>query len=317
MCLLSCSVIAQSHSPIKLVLNDWTSQRVLTLAFGSLLQQQNYAVDYAEMHEDMQWAALRTGRIHIQLEVWQNSMQSAFDHYVANGYLLDAGTHKATTREDWWYPEYVTKLCPGLPDWRALNRCAHLFKTPESNGKGLYHTGTWDFGDPALIRGLNLNFVINRVEDDKALFALLSDAVATKKPIVLLNWLPNWMNKHIKGQFVEFPTHSPECEQDPNWGINPDFTHDCGNPKSGWLKKAMWPGLDNYAPCVARLTREISFSKAMLEDAADWVFSQGLTEQQAAQRWLEKYQNQVLLWQKSLQRCKKSSNSSASKSSAY
>jgi hypothetical protein len=31
--------------------------------------------------------------------------------------VIDAATHDAKTREDWWYPSYVEDVCPGLPDF--------------------------------------------------------------------------------------------------------------------------------------------------------------------------------------------------------
>ena len=42
--------------------------------------------------------------------------------------MVDAGTHKAVTREEWWVPKYVADKCPGLPDWKALDKCAEIFR---------------------------------------------------------------------------------------------------------------------------------------------------------------------------------------------
>ncbi|GIS98491.1 MAG: hypothetical protein CM1200mP26_02040 [Acidimicrobiales bacterium] len=50
--------------------------------------------------------------------------------------MIDAATHDAKTREEWWYPSYIEDVCPGLPDWQALNECAEMFATPDSGGKG-------------------------------------------------------------------------------------------------------------------------------------------------------------------------------------
>ena len=36
------------------------------------------------------------------------------------GGLLDWGDHEARTLEDMGYPNWVAKLCPGLPNWEAL-----------------------------------------------------------------------------------------------------------------------------------------------------------------------------------------------------
>jgi len=120
------------HSdPIHIIENDWTSQRVLSRIAGVLFQKQGYPVRYQQSSVSEQWGALAHGIDHVQLEVWQGTMEASFSRLAAAGKILDAGNHTATTREDWWYPLYVEKLCPGLPDWRALQRCSAIFATPK------------------------------------------------------------------------------------------------------------------------------------------------------------------------------------------
>src|SRR3546814_6777684 len=61
------------------------------------------------------------------------------------GRMVDLGSHNATTRDDWWYPEYMEEICPGLPDWQALNACADKFAAPETAPKGRYLAGPVDW----------------------------------------------------------------------------------------------------------------------------------------------------------------------------
>ena len=90
------------------------------------------------------------------MEVWSGSLDNKFNHLVGQGKVIDAGLHPARGREDWWYPLYVKELCPGLPDWRALNACAPLFASAKTSPKGQYLTGPWMLKDRARIRALNL-----------------------------------------------------------------------------------------------------------------------------------------------------------------
>ena len=65
---------------------------------------------------------------------------------------------------------------------------------------------------------------------------------ANNEPIVLFNWTPNFIEAMYDGKFIEFPTFADECRTDASWGMNPETTHDCGNPKDGYLKLGVWSG---------------------------------------------------------------------------
>ncbi len=285
--------LSARDAPIVLVLSDWSSQRAMSHIAAALLQRQGYAVDFLELSVDEQWGALRLGQVHIQVEVWEGSMGALYQRLLTRGLIVDAGSHRAVTREEWWYPLYVESLCPGLPDWRALLACAPLFATPSSYPQGRLLTGVWELPEQARIRALGLDFKVERV-DAEQLWRALDAAVARQQPILLGNWEPNWVNQKYPGRFVEFPAYAPACEQDPSWGINPEFLYDCGNPRQGWLKKIAWAGLPRRWPCAFELLQQLDFDAPMLLELARWMDLEGLDETQAAQRWLERYS---ALWQ--------------------
>ena len=64
--------------------------------------------------------------------------------------MVDAGTHSASTREEWWVPAYVAEKCPGLPDWKALDKCAEIFSTAETAPKGRFVDPPADWGKTML-----------------------------------------------------------------------------------------------------------------------------------------------------------------------
>lgn len=303
LCSLTLSSFAQAISldkniqkVIKLPLNNWSSQRVLSKALGTMIQSLGIPVEYKDISAQDQWGALPKGVIHLQLEVWQVSMAKDFNRMVQQGYITDLGSHKAVGKEDWWYPEYVEELCPGLPDWQAMNNCATLFSTPQSKNKGVYYAGPWDYGDGDIIRALDLNFTIHRFENDTKVWQKLEQALKKKQPIMLLNWTPNWTDTRLKGKFVKFPTYQPACETDPSWGINKLLLKDCANPSNGWLKKAAWPGLEKYSPCVFQLAKNINLNTEMIADASALYVIEKLSEDDAAQVWLAKYKKSVDKW---------------------
>ena len=279
--------------PIKIITNNWSSQIVLSHVMGELFKKQGYNVEYLESSIADQWGALSYGVAHVQVEVWEGTMATEFDRLVKAGRILDMGLHNAKTREEWWYPEYVEAHCPGLPDWKALKKCAAYFSQNNSN-KGLYLSGPWEKPDEARIRALQIDFEVKMLASGDQLNEALKAAVKDKQPIVLFNWTPNWVESRIKGKFVEFPDYAPECETDPSWGVNKDFLCDCGNPKGGWLKKAAWSGMTTQWPCASKLLKSFTLNSQQIASAAALVDIDELSHAAAAQAWLAQYQT---LWQ--------------------
>lgn len=288
--------LSNTSTEIVIPLNNWESQRVVSKAVGKVLASSGFAVSYLDISSDMQWGAIRRGTIDFQLEVWEPSMKARLERLVLRREVVDLGEHRAKVTEDWWYPKYVEKLCPGLPDWRALNRCKSLFENKQSNSKGTYISGPWDYGDGNIIRALNIDFTITRVSDSAELWRELTQALESERPIILLNWSPNWTDDHLEGEFVQFPPYTEDCDTDPQWGINKFLPKDCANPKDGWLKKMASTKLKSKAPCVYQFIQNISFSNEMLAHASYLMVVKQLSDQEAAIKWLSKYSDEVNGW---------------------
>lgn len=151
--------IATDKKPIKILSNNWTSQAVLSRISGKIFNSLGCPVTFYNSSVDEQWGALAHGYADIQLEVWQGTMTDQYNRLIQNGSIVDAGSHLAVTREDWWYPNYVEELCPGLPNWEALKACSELFSRPDSSGSGVYFSGPWEKPDEAKIRALELDLL--------------------------------------------------------------------------------------------------------------------------------------------------------------
>jgi glycine betaine/proline transport system substrate-binding protein len=285
---------SQSQEPIKIITNNWTSQIVLSYITGNIFQAQGATVEYIPSSVSNQWGALVHGAAHIQVEVWEGTMSDQFNRLVSAGTIIDAGSHNATTLEDWWYPKYVEALCPGLPDWRALKACAAIFQRPGSQGKGVYFAGPWEKPDEARIRALGLDLQVRVLSQGDDLWVELKKAYETQTPIILFNWTPNWVESRYEGDFVEFPQYEPACETDPSWGINPQFIHDCGNPIGGWLKKASAVSFTQDYPCAFSTLKNISLNNQQIAVIAALVDVDKLSFQAAAEQWM---QNNTSLWQ--------------------
>ncbi|MGH1373360.1 MAG: ABC transporter substrate-binding protein [Cellvibrionaceae bacterium] len=281
--------------PIRIVTNDWSSQIILAHIVGGVFAELGYQIEYSSSSVAEQWGAMALGLDHVQVEVWEGTMSDMFTRMVKAGRLVDAGNHAAITREEWWYPEYVEELCPGLPDWKALKACSALF-SEDGNDTGRYYAGPWEKPEAARVRALGMNFKVEPVDEADALWRALESASKQQRPVVLFNWTPNWVEARYKGKFVEFPEHAPACETDPAWGINPNFHYDCGNPARGWLKKAAWSGMVQRWPCAYKTLQRVSFDNLAIAQLAARVDVDGLTHEAAAQEWLQTNNSRWLEW---------------------
>lgn len=284
---------------IVIALNDWSSQRVVSRAFGQYIEGLGYHPNYHTITTSEQWGALHKGLIHIQLETWDFKI-SKYVLMLERGMMDDLGKHAPEVRVDWWFPDYVKQQCPALPHWEALIACAELFSDSTSNGKGVFYTGVWDFQDADLIRALGLPFEIRRLPNSMALWEKLREAVRYKKAIVLLNWMPNWSDVRMSGDFVEFPAYEPDCEVNPAWGLNKSIAYDCANQNDAELRKTVWPGLKVMSPCVYNTVRNIRYTSEMLADAAAFLVVDKLSEEAAAKKWLDKYKQDMKNWTDSI-----------------
>jgi glycine betaine/proline transport system substrate-binding protein len=132
--------------------------------------------------------------------------------------------------------------------------------------------------------------------DGSELWSKLSIAKRDNRPIILLNWSPNWTDDHISGEFVNFPLYTDECEVDPEWGLNKQLTKDCGNQRNGWLKKAGSLTLEDHFPCVFGLIQNINFTNQMIKDASSLVVVNKLSDDNAAIKWGSLYANEIKKW---------------------
>jgi glycine betaine/proline transport system substrate-binding protein len=160
----------------------------------------------------------------------------------------------------------------------------------------VYFAGPWEYGDADIIRALGLKYTIERLPDEFALWETLVKSVKKKRPILLLNWSPNWTDNHIAGNFVDFPLYTEECETVPEWGLNKKLVKDCGNQRGGWLKKAASPDFNEKFPCAFKLIKNISFSHQMIVDASSLVVIGKLSDQAAAIEWSKNYAKDIKKW---------------------
>ena len=289
---LAASVAGMSHAansePVKIPVHNWSSQIVGAQIVGKILNQAGFETEFISSDSQVVYTSMCEGDVHLVHEVWQGAFGVAFEKVVGEGCVIDAATHDAKTREEWWYPKYVEEQCPGLPDWEALNKCAEMFATPESKPKGRFLAGPVDWlkHDQERVDGLKMNFEVVNAGSAAALWAELDSASKRNAPIVLFNWTPNFIEAVYEGAFIEFPEYHENCREDPSWGMNPDLAYDCGNPKDGYLKIGVWKGFPESHPGAYEIVRKMNFTNLDIAVMAKLADIDGMEPEEAADKWL-------------------------------
>ena len=289
---------ADSSDPIKIPIHNWSSQIVGAYIVGGILEETGATVEYIPADSQVVYTSMCEGDIDLVHEVWQGAFGVAFEKVVDEGCVVDAATHDAKTREEWWYPAYVEEVCPGLPDWEALNSCAELFTSPETAPKGRFLAGPVDWlkHDHERVEGLGMDFEVVNAGSAAALWAELDAASKNNKPIVLFNWTPNFIEAIYEGKFIEFPDYDPACKDDASWGTNPDKTYDCGNPKDGYLKIGVYEGMPENWPDAYSTLQNINFSNLDIAVMAKLADVDGMEPEEAAQQWLADNEERWRAW---------------------
>jgi glycine betaine/proline transport system substrate-binding protein len=288
---------ADDKAPIKIVTNNWTSQVVLSYVVGDVLKSKGLNVEYKPSDTQLQFTAIAAGDMDFQVEVWEGSMNDNFQKSLKNG-AVDYGAHNAVTREDWWYPSYMNEMCPGLPDWKALDKCAAKLATAETGTKGRFVGPPADWGKhySERITALKMNFQEVSVGQAATLWAELQAAYDRKQPVVIFNWTPNFIEAKFKGQFVEFPTYDPKCHTDKSWGLNPDALYDCGAAAKGYLKKVGSKNIASKWPTADKILKKVNFTNDQIAAAAAMVDVDGMKPEDAAKKWVAANQASVKAW---------------------
>ena len=239
----------ESTDPIKLSLHDWTGQLITTNIMAEVLKDAGYNIELVQADYIAQFAGLKTGDLHVAMEMWETTGRDAMDEATATGKVENVGSTGMEGIEEWWYPMYMKERCPGLPNWEALNDCAEEFSTPETSPKGRYVGGpvTWGGFDDERVEALELEYEVIHAGTDAALFAELESAYQRQDPVLLWVYAPHWAPSKYEGEWVQFPEYSAECYNDPSVGVNPDMAYDCGKPR-GPIWKVAWSGVKDKWP---------------------------------------------------------------------
>ncbi|WP_417428982.1 ABC transporter substrate-binding protein [Kiloniella sp.] len=287
----------ESNDPIKLTLHDWTGQLLTTKIMGSVLQEAGYNIEYVQADYIAQFAGLKEGDLHVAMEIWETTGREAMDEATATGKVENLGESGMVAIEEWWYPSYMKEVCPGLPNWEALNECAEAFSTPETAPKGRYLGApvTWGGFDDERVEALEMDFEVIHAGTDAALFAELESAYQRKAPVLLWVYAPHWAPAKFDGEWVEFPKYTAECYNDPSWGSNEDAAYDCGKP-TGPIWKVAWSGVKDKWPGAHKAIEDFNISNDEMSQMIIEVDLDGKDMDAVVSNWVDANKDRWASW---------------------
>jgi glycine betaine/proline transport system substrate-binding protein len=281
----------ESNEPIKIALFDWTSVNLNAKLLGGILERLGYTVEYptADYLSSLS-TGLSNGDLTVAMEFWDTTAGEAMKAADAAGQAERLGPLGPKAKEEWWYPLYMKEKCPGLPNWEALKdaACAEAFSVPETAPEGRYLGGpvTWEGFDDERVEALDLPFQVIHAGTDGAMWAELDSAYQRKAPIMLWVYSPHWAPSKYEGEWVEFPPYTPECYEDPSWGVNPNAAYDCGKP-FGEIWKYAWGEMKNTWPVAYKVAKNYTIDTDELNKMSGAVDLDGRSIEDVAAEWID------------------------------
>lgn len=287
----------ESLDPIKITTHDWSGQIITTTIMGEVLERAGYNIEYVQADYIAQFAGLKTGDLHVAMEIWETTGREAMDEAIETGNVVSLGESGMIAIEEWWYPSYMEEVCPGLPHWEALKECSQEFSITETAPLGRYLGApvTWGGFDEERVEALELDFEVIHAGTDAALFAELESAYQRKAPIILWLYEPHWAPAKYDGKFIEFPPYSVACYQDAATGINPKAAYDCGKP-TGPIWKVAWAGLGQKWPGAAKAISSFSVNNTEMSAMITKVDLEGQSVEAVVGEWLKANEDRWSGW---------------------
>ena len=296
------TTVAKAADPIRIPVLNWSSQIVMANVMAQAFEELGYDVELVPAESATRYEAVRVGELHVAHETWESTMALPFYEAMDKGGLIDAGSHDLITFEEMGIPNWVIEegLCPGLPSWEALKspECAANFATPDSDGKGRWLEGPYEWHTevmPNRLKGLGIDdlWMVKFAGTADALWAELEAAKKEGRGTIIFNWSPNFTDA-AGFTFIDFPPYFEGCRLENGGTLE---TTGCGSPK-GWLKKAARIKFPITHTSAYKFYTKMEFTAPNIGEMANYVDNEGMTHAEAATAYIANNRDQIDLFMK-------------------
>ena len=296
------STVAKAADPIRIPVLNWSSQIVMANVMAQAFEELGYEAELVPAESATRYEAVRVGELHVAHETWESTMALPFYAAMDKGGLIDAGSHDLITFEEMGVPNWVIEegLCPGLPSWEALKspECAANFATPDSEGKGRWLEGPYEWHTevmPNRLKGLGIDdlWMVKFAGTADALWAELEADKKEGRGTIIFNWSPNFTDA-AGFTFIDFPPYFEGCRLENGGTLE---TTGCGSPK-GWLKKAAHIKFPITHTSAYKFYTKMEFTAPNIGEMANYVDNEGMTHAEAATAYIANNRDQIDLFMK-------------------
>ena len=296
------STVAKAADPIRIPVLNWSSQIVMANVMAQAFEELGYEAELVPAESATRYEAVRVGELHVAHETWESTMALPFYAAMDKGGLIDAGSHDLITFEEMGVPNWVIEegLCPGLPSWEALKspECAANFATPDSEGKGRWLEGPYEWHTevmPNRLKGLGIDdlWMVKFAGTADALWAELEAAKKEGRGTIIFNWSPNFTDA-AGFTFIDFPPYFEGCRLENGGTLE---TTGCGSPK-GWLKKAAHIKFPITHTSAYKFYTKMEFTAPNIGEMANYVDNENMTHAEAATAYIANNRDQIDLFMK-------------------
>lgn len=300
--LMGCSPDAERET---LVFGDlqWDSAQVNSRIAAFILEHGYGYTDIEYIPGDTVtiFQGLVRGDVHINMEIWVENQQEAFDQATAAGDIIDLGTNFDDNWQGWLVPRYVIEgdpdrgIEPMAPDLRSVFDMPdywELFQDPEDPSKGRFVNGIpgWEatgINSQKLVEyGLDEYFTDFVAGSDAALSGSMAGAYQRGEPWFGYYWAPTW----VLGKYDMFPLEEPPFDEEV-W----ETTRACAYPSNN-VNVAVNAEFAERNPDVVEFLRNYRTETAQHNVVLAYLDDENASYEEAAMFFLREYEDVWTQW---------------------
>jgi glycine betaine/proline transport system substrate-binding protein len=289
----------KAEGPLTIIDDSYGSQPIQTALFAKVITTFGGDAKITQIADlTAGWKETSQTSNSVFLEMPVGTYEEQYKQYVEGSKTVLATKSAVQGAEGWYVPTYVIKgdaargikpSCPGLPDWKALNACAAVFKTARTGDQGQYMMGeqAWvpTYGDDKRIKNLGLNYKMVYAGSEAALMAEWKRAYDAGKPFLGLLWTPTYTALKYEVTKIEFPPYTKQCWQ---------TTAECNWPPFD-LRNVFSAKIATEHPLAYQVIKKYDLNETELRKMMLMVNDDGMTAQQAVDKW---FGENKAIWQK-------------------
>ncbi len=280
--------------------NAWAGATANVYALKYVLEKNlGCTVNIAKLPESTPlFQAMADGKVDVVPEDWNNIDLKVNKKFVSSKTILNLGSNGVIGHIGWFIPTYLMKQHPEFKTWKGLKGKESIFKTVDSQGKGLFLGGdpTYVQKDQQLIKELGLDLFFLSVGSEPAQVARWTQAYKQKKPILFYWYTPQYLNTAYKLSEIKLPARAKNCvdSYSPKLGSNWSI-YNCAYGLT-IIDKLMTSKFAKSGSPAVNVIKRWKWTAADQNYVANLIAGQHMDPQKAAETWVKANPAKVKVW---------------------